>query len=240
MIIERANYVEGARIDDAWRDAMWLCVKKGYDYIVERGSYEGQIRRQLPNITIKITEPGKLPLGPIMPPNIPAPTTDESIARYFHNSLMNPEIAPNQQYTYGSFIVPQLPRIIEMLVEAKGNTNQATISIGDRGSVYLADPPCLRVINFKVADGRLSMSVVFRSWDLIAGLPENLGGLQLLKEYVGAYLPFKDGDLIAFSDGLHIYEQYFEIANMLNVDKIEVSEDTKRQKEKFAKKVSEK
>ena len=45
MIIKECNYVEGNRIDDAWRDAMWLCIKKGYDFVVKKGSYVGQIRR---------------------------------------------------------------------------------------------------------------------------------------------------------------------------------------------------
>ena len=84
------------------------------------------------------------------------------------------------------------------------------------------DPPCLRVITFKVVRGLLQMSLFFRSWDLFAGLPENLGGLQLLKEYVLAQLDFEvqDGPIVAYSDGLHIYEQYFGLVNALNVDKI--------------------
>ena len=55
-------------------------------------------------------------------------------------------------------------------------------------------------------------------------MSENLGGLQLLKEMVLTFLDFdvEDGDLIAMSDGLHLYEMYFPVVNMLNVDKIEV------------------
>jgi thymidylate synthase len=66
------------------------------------------------------------------------------------------------------------------------------------------------------------MGLFFRSWDLFTGLPENLGGLQLLKEYVLAQLEFQvqDGPIVAFSDGLHLYEMYFNLVNVLNVDKI--------------------
>lgn len=238
MIIEKANFVEGARIEDAWRDVMWLCIKKGYDFVVKGGSYVGQIRKQLPFVTIRITEPRKRPLSPIMPPGLPPPTTDEKIEKYFLEYLMEDELQENEQYTYGSYIKPQLPRIIELLLKFGGNTNQACIAIGDRDSVNLSDPPCLRVVSFKAVNSRLNMTVFFRSWDLFAGLPENLGGLQMVKEYVLANLDeleLVDGDLIAYSDGLHIYEQYFDIVNILNCDKIKVGTKVLNDKKDFAK-----
>ncbi len=243
MIIERANYVEGIKIDDAWRDAMWLCVKKGYDIVVKGGSYKGEIRRQLSYAMIRILNAG-VPevdsLAPILPPSCPAPTDDEHIKKYFYELLINPEVGKNQQYTYGSYIAPQLPKIIDILLKGKGNTNQATITIGDRDSVYLDDPPCMKVINFKIVSGSLNMSVLFRSWDLVAGMPENLGGLQWLKHYALAHLSslnVLDGEMIAFSDGLHIYEHNFEISDMLCVDKIKVSEDILQEQADFRKEI---
>lgn len=221
------NSVFAKTLEEAWQLVMWLCVRNGYDYKVEQGSYVGQIRRQLPHVKIVIAEPWTIPLAPRMPEglSIPPPTSEEKIQNYFAYYLMSAELRKNEQYTYGSYIVPQLPRILELLKNSGGMTNQACITIGDRESVNLSDPPCLKVISFKVVNGRLTMTVYFRSWDLFCGLPENLGGLQLLKNYVLNELQEKglvlqDGELIAFSDGLHIYEQYFTLVNQLNVDKI--------------------
>ena len=238
MINKETNFVEALTIQEAWREVMWLCIKNGYDFVVKGGSYVGQIRKQLPFISIKITDPGKRPFGPIMPPGLPPPTTDEKIEKYFLEYLMEDSLQENEQYTYGSYIKPQLPRIIELLLESKGNTNQACIAIGDRDSVNLPDPPCLRVVSFKVVNKHLDMSVFFRSWDLFVGLPENLGGLQMVKEYVLANLDelgLTDGELIAYSDGLHLYEQYFDLVNILNIDKVKVEADTLKDKEEFAK-----
>ncbi len=239
MIIEQANYVEACSIGDAWREVMWLCIKKGYDYVVEKGSYAGQIRRQLPFVTIRITEPGRRPLAPIMPPNIPPPTMDDEIWKYFSTKLMDDKLAEKEQYVYGTWIKWQLVKVLENLKVSSGHTNQACISVGDNSSVFLDDPPCLRVVSFKVVNGKLNMTVFFRSWDLVAGLPQNLGGLQLLKEYAVAYLSewleVSDGDIIAYSDGLHIYEQYFDLANMLNVDKIKASDAVLKDKADFEK-----
>ncbi len=238
MINEDANYVEGSRIDDVWREVMLLCVRNGYDFVVKGGSYVGQIRKQLSFVSLRIKEPGKRPLSPIMPPGLPPPTTDEKIEKYFVEYLIDDVLRENEQYTYGSFIKPQLPKIVDILLKSKGNSNQACISVGDRESVNLPDPPCLRVVDFKVVNKKLNMTVFFRSWDLFAGLPENLGGLQLVKEYVLAHLDalqITDGDLIAYSDGLHLYEQYFDLVNTLNLDKVKVERDVLQDKKEFAK-----
>ena len=226
MIEKLSNFVQGKTIGDVWREVMWLCVNNGWDFVVQGGSYVGQIRKQLPYVTLVIDEPGIRPLSPIMPPGLPGPTNDDKIEEYFERYILSDRVAENEVYTYGSFIVQQADRIVELLNKAKGNTNQACIAIGDISTTFLDDPPCLRVLSFKVVDGRLDMTVFFRSWDLYAGLPENLGGLQLLKEYILTHLTFPcaDGRLIAQSDGLHIYEQYFKIVDSLYIDKIEVSE----------------
>jgi thymidylate synthase len=220
------NYIETYTIQDAWRDVMTLCVKNGYDYVVESGSYTGQIRRQLDSVMIRIKEPWIRPLAPIMPPNIPPPTTDEKIEFYFQHYLAEDIVEENEEYTYGSFINPQLNKILNFLNISHGNSNQACITVGDKNSPFLSHAPCLKLVDFKVVNGKLNMTVFFRSWDLFTGLPENLGGLQLLKEFVLAQLTFPciDGELMAYSSGLHIYEQYFDLVNTLNVFKIEKSE----------------
>jgi len=227
MINFEFNCVRGYDINEVWRDAMWLCIKNGYDFVVEKGSYEGQIRKQLDSVFITITNPETRPLAPILPAGIPAPTDDDKIATYFVNQLMGSEKAENEEYTYGEFITKQIDRIIDLLIEPGGNTNQATICIGNSDTTFLPDPPCLRSISFKVVNGKLNMTLYFRSWDLYAGLPENLGGLQLLKEFVFdsiyGYFPVEDGSTFAYSDGLHIYEQYFDLVNQLNVDKININ-----------------
>jgi len=86
----------------------------------------------------------------------------------------------------------------------------------------LKQPPCLRVIDMRIRYGKLHFFVYFRSWDLIAGLPENLGGIQLLKEwcldYINAELSdrgkplLQDGEIIAMSKGLHIYDHFWDMA----------------------------
>jgi len=222
MIKADVNVVGAFTIDEAWREVMWLCARNGYDFVIKHGSYKGQIRRQLSEVMIKIAQPWKRPLAPITPPGYPPPTSEAEIEQYFLNYIMSSEVHGNEDYTYGKFISPQLPKIIEMLIKSEGNTNQASINIGGVDNVNLDDPPCLRVIDFKVVEKTLQMSVLFRSWDLYAGMPSNLGGLQLLKEYVLSqiedHIEVTDGAIVAYSDGLHLYDHWFELANAFNVE----------------------
>lgn len=213
-------------IEGAWRTALWHCARHGYNYVVEKGSYEGQVRRQLNFLVAIIEEPYLRPLAVTLPEHlgIPAPTDNERIEKYFYEYLITDTKTDKEDYTYGQYISLQVPLVIELLNFSKGNTNQACITVGDGQSIILKDPPCLRVIDFKVVDGSLEMSVFFRSWDLFAGFPENIGGLQLLKEYVLMHLnfPVQDGKIIAYSSGAHIYEQYFPIVNQLSVHQCQV------------------
>jgi thymidylate synthase len=76
--------------------------------------------------------------------------------------------------------------------------------------------PCLRGIDFKIKDGYLITSVVFRSWDLYAGFPENMGGFTLLNEYVADQLDHvKPGPLAFSSAGLHCYSYQIEPIMMI-------------------------
>ncbi len=225
------NYIEARSIAKAWREVMWLCLESDTSYIQEIknanvgkeefGSYIGQYRLQLPYVTIHITHPWEK--EPFTPENSTfKPTDDYAIGQYFAEYLLNPELQPNEIYRYSSWIAPQLPDVIRALITSNGGTNQATISVGDSTCPKMSDPPCLRLIDFKVVNKELWVSVIFRSWDLVCGLPENLSGIQLLKEYVldsvNNHLNEKltDGHMIAYSSGLHIYSQYFDIVKSLN------------------------
>lgn len=210
--------VNAIDINDAWRNTMWSCLRHGQDYTIKKGSYIGQIRRQLTGLYLHIDYPGKRPIIFYTPPGIPQPTNEKKIEEYFYNYIITDTKCNMEDYTYGQFIEPQVPKIIHILNEAQGKTNQATINIGGESNIDMEDPPCLRVIDFKIVNEELILSAFFRSWDIFTGLPENLGGLQLLKEYILMHLnfPIKDGPMIIYSSGAHLYEMYFPIINQMN------------------------
>jgi thymidylate synthase len=205
------SVIEARDLSEAW----FLCLRKtltdGYQYKIERGSYAGQQRKELDLVVIKVTNPGNRPLTPDVPTGVPSPTTMEYIESYLPY-LMTAHRAKGEQYTYGQYLEKQIAEVIKMYNNNGYNTNQAYMSVGNEQSIYLEDPPCLRGIDTRVRYGELHYIAYFRSWDLWAGFPSNLAAIQLLKEYMASEIGVADGDLIAVSKGLHLYEYSWELA----------------------------
>jgi len=95
--------------------------------------------------------------------------------------------------------------------------NQMVLQVAKPSDMLLQDPPCLRQIDTRIQDGKLHFYPYFRSWDLWGGFPANLGGIQLLKEYCASEIGVEDGEIIATSKGLHIYDYSFDLAKCLRM-----------------------
>jgi len=136
----------------------------------------------------------------------------------------------------------QLDRVVGLLKETP-LTNQAIVEIGSPEDLDICygndgklDPPCLRLLDFKAVPSgayvvshtrsrrqhpplsghelMLTVTAYFRSWDLWAGLPTNLGGIQLLKKFVAEEAGLHDGPMFAYSAGAHIYGYQEDIARI--------------------------
>ena len=110
---------------------------------------------------------------------------------------------------------------IELLIWTYRNkgyrNNQMILQVGHPTDMLLQDPPCLRHIDTRIQDGKLHFYPYFRSWDLFNGFPANLAAIQLLKEYIATELNIEDGEIIASSKGLHIYDYAFELIKRLQM-----------------------
>ena len=205
------SVIEARDLSEAW----FLCLRKtlteGYEYKIERGSYSGQRRKELDFVVVQIRNPGTKPLIPDVPPGVPPPTSLEYIENYLPY-LMTAHKADGEQYTYGQYLEKQISEVIRMYQEYGYNTNQAFMAVGDSQSIFLSDPPCLRGIDTRIRDNKLNFVVYFRSWDLCAGFPSNLAAIQLMKEYMAGEIGVDDGEIIAMSKGMHLYEYAWELA----------------------------
>ena len=198
-------------------EAWFLCLRKvlttGYEYTIDRGSYAGQKRKELDFVVVHIKYPGARPLVPDVPQGVPAPTTVKYIDDYLPY-LMTSRVGEGEQYTYGQYLERQISEVIQMYRRDGYNTNQAYMAVGDADSIKLTDPPCLRGIDTRIRYGKLHFILYFRSWDLWAGFPSNLAGVQLLKEYMASEIGVEDGEIIATSKGLHLYQYSWEVASI--------------------------
>jgi len=205
--------VDARDLSEAW----FLCLRKtlteGHEYKIERGSYAGQHRKELEFVVVQVRNPGTRPLVPDVPQGIPPPSTMEYVESYLPY-LMTAHKGKGEQYTYGQYLEKQISEVIRMYKEDGYNTNQAFMAVGDSQSIFLSDPPCLRGIDTRIRDNRLNFIVYFRSWDLWAGFPSNLAAIQLLKEYMASEIGVDDGEIIAMSKGMHLYQYAWDLARI--------------------------
>jgi len=207
------SFVQARDLSEAWFLCLRRTLTEGREYRIERGSYTGQHRKELDFVVVQVENPGTRPLVPAVPQGVPPPTSMEYVESYLPY-LMTAHKREGEQYTYGQYLEKQIPQVIKMYREDGYNTNQAFMAVGDDRSLFLKDPPCLRGIDTRVSDGKLDFIIYFRSWDLWAGFPSNLAGIQLLKEYMSSEIGVADGGLIAMSKGMHLYEYAWELARV--------------------------
>lgn len=127
------------------------------------------------------------------------------------------EVVSNKKYTVPIYYLNQI-ELINWLYNNKGHrNNQTVLQIAHPTDMLLQDPPCLRQIQVRIQDGKLHFFVYFRSWDLYNGFPANLGGIQILKQYMAEMIGVEDGEIIASSGGLHVYDYIFDMAKVLRM-----------------------
>ncbi len=205
--------IEARDLPEAWYLCIKECMDKGHIYTIDRGSHQGVQRKEFDSVTIRIRYPGTRPLVPVVADGVPPPSTQDYVEQYLPY-LMCGQRQVGEQYTYGEDIDYQLQKLIRMYKQDGFGTNQACMSIGSKESIDLADPQCLRVIDTRVRYDKLHFYVYFRSWDLWGGFPSNLAAIQILKEYVASEIGVEDGELIAYSKGLHLYSHHWNLANI--------------------------
>lgn len=110
------------------------------------------------------------------------------------------------------FNINPFEQVIKDYKEKGYGSNQETIEIAMPSDINLNDPPCLRLIDTRIRYGKLHFIVYFRSWDLWGGFPSNLAGLQRLKGFMAEQIGVEDGEMIASSKGLHLYDYSWELA----------------------------
>lgn len=232
-------HIEAQHLDDAWHQAIRQCFQFGFEYVVEHGSYAGQKRFEFDFASILVKRPWEQ-LVPLLPEglSVPPPASREQVEAYMAEYLYADALSPNEYYRYGERLVApkfrrvsrpdlreehvvegdpqtmgvnQVEEVVRIYREGGFGTNQCTMEIAMPNDILLSDPPCCRLIDTRVRYGRLHFVIYFRSWDLYAGFPVNLGGMELLKQMMAGDIGVENGSMVVASKGLHIYEQYYEL-----------------------------
>lgn len=230
-------FIDAFDLDDAWFQCLASILEKGHVYTITRGSYKGQKRLEFDFVVVRVKKPAHQ-IIPVIPEgmSIPAPTDMDYIQGYL-SYLLTGTKTETEDYTYGERLVEprvkvkhssggkemieeirlnvnQVEEVIRIYKEQGAGTNQAIMEIGMPSDIKLDDPPCLRLIDTRIRYGKLHFILYFRSWDLWGGFPSNLGGLQLVKQYMAEEIGVGDGEIVAVSKGLHLYDYAWDLAKL--------------------------
>lgn len=106
----------------------------------------------------------------------------------------------------------QLQKCIEQL-RNNPNSRQAWISIydGKEKDDYQFDTPCTMCVGFDIKNGKLDMTVIMRSNDLVYGFSVDQYCFSKLQEYVANELNIEVGTYTHFAHDLHIYERHYDM-----------------------------
>jgi len=106
----KPRFIEATTLDDAWFQLLYNINEVGRKYEITAGSYAGDTRLEFDKVSGFIHKVHERPLAPRVPEGsgLPVPTDDDAIEQYFANYLMDPNLTPEEEYRYSTWINGQM------------------------------------------------------------------------------------------------------------------------------------
>jgi thymidylate synthase len=203
-MVRLGRLLRAATISEAWERGLNLIWRQGQELTDQRGTRI----KELLSLQIVVEDPYR--------DMIPSQYSwNEDRLKEYAQQLLSGE-NPGFEYTYGERLrswslcgqdaVDQIGYAVERL-KASASTRRATAvtwipPLDDRRE----EVPCMIVDDFKLREGRLHLSVFFRSHDFAGAYPANLYGLAGLLEHVSREVGATPGSISTLSSSAHIYE----------------------------------
>ena len=198
------RFIRAASISEAWQRGLALIWRQGAEITDQRGT---RIKEIL-SLQMVVEDP----YSEMIPPGYS--WNEERLEEYARQLLSGDN--PGFEYTYGerlrawalpgSVPLDQIEQAISRL-RASSSTRRATAVtwIAPLDSAR-EEVPCMIVDDFKLREGRLHLSIFFRSHDYAGAYPANLYGLARLLQYVAGEVGAEPGSISTTSASAHIYE----------------------------------
>ena len=201
-----AILIKVSTIKTGWETLVKKVIKKGVEIKDERGS----LTKELLNMVVMV----KNPL------DIEAPEgyfwSGEKLEKYAEQFLSNDK--QGFVYTYGNRLrkhfddVDQIQEAIERLKNFKESRRAISITWDPTVDTKNNEVPCMILVDFKVRNGKLNTTGLWRSHDIYGAWFPNAVGLSHLAQYAAKEVGVGVGTLTIHSISAHIYEVNFEEA----------------------------
>ena len=211
------RFIRARTISDAWQRGLNLIWRQGAQITDERGTRI----KELLSMQVVVEDPYH--------EMIPAQYSwnEERLEEYAQQLLSGNN--PGFEYTYGERLrawslpgVPALDQIEQVILrlKASANTRRATaVTWIVPVDACKDEVPCMIVDDFKLRDGRLNLSIFFRSHDFAGAYPANLYGLARLLQYVSYEVGAEPGSICTTSASAHIYEHDWDFVEKMVLGK---------------------
>ncbi len=196
--------IRARTITEAWHRGLNLIWRQGEEIADERGTRT----RELLDLQVVVEDPQ----SEMIPEEYS--WNDERLEEYALQLISGRN--PGFEYTYGERLrswcapgaeeVDQIDYVIRRL-RANPETRRATaVTWIPPVDTARDEIPCMIVDDFKIRDGRLNLTALFRSHDFAGAYPANLYGLTRLLEHVAERTGSKPGAIVTLSASAHVYD----------------------------------
>ena len=193
-------------IKEGWKSLVKTIVKKGVEINDERGSLTKEILNTMVMIKNPLdTEP---PEGYFW--------NGEKLDKYAEQFLSDDK--QGFIYTYGNRLrshfqgIDQIQEAINRLRNCKESRRAISITWDPPTDTANDEVPCMILVDFKIRDGKLHTTGLWRSHDIYGAWFPNAVGLSHLAQYAAGEIGIEVGTLTIHSISAHIYEVNFKEA----------------------------
>ena len=207
---EIGRIIRAKNISDAWYRGLNVIWNHGNAVADERGN---QIKEFM-DLMIVIEDPytNKIPRDTVW--------NEERLEEYA-KQLISGENEQDFEYTYGQRLrnwdgkVDQIEYVIEKLQRNPTSRRAIAITWIPPVDTKVSEVPCMMLDDFKIRDGKVHLTTLFRSHDFGGAYPANLYGLSRLLEHVADRLDEKPGTITTVSISAHIYDHDWDLAESI-------------------------
>lgn len=194
-------------IKSGWETLVKRIMSKGVEITDERGSKTKEIL----NTIVSIQDPldSESPAGYFW--------TGEKLDKYSEQFLSSDK--QGFIYTYGNRLrehfdgIDQIDEAIKRLKNFKESRRAISITWDPTVDTKNDEVPCMMLVDFKLRDGKLNTTGLWRSHDIYGAWFPNAVGLTNLASYVAGEVGVEVGTMTIHSISAHIYEVNFKEAD---------------------------
>jgi thymidylate synthase len=197
-------------IKTGWESLVKRIMKDGVLITDERGS----VTKEILNTMVNVKNPmdSESPKGYFW--------TGEKLDKYSEQFLSKDK--QGFIYTYGNRLrahfdnIDQIQEAIKRLNNFKESRRAISITWDPTIDTKNDEVPCMMLVDFKIRDGKLHTTGLWRSHDIYGAWFPNAVGLSNLTKYVAGEVGMEVGMLTIHSISAHIYEVNFDEAERVN------------------------